>query len=145
MTKVQEKIYKWLLNKPGYLKKGISSIKMNCPFGSDVNKDYEIALKQARIDSKTLKSESNDVVTEYLKPVLKPKKIQRQLDPNNVIFLPDLHAPFIKEGVLEFCKEQQLKYNCGQVILAGDILDGHAWSYHEHDPDGLSVGDELSA
>jgi len=69
----------------------------------------------------------------------------QKLDPNNVIFLPDLHAPFIKKGVLEFCKEEQLRYNCGTVIFAGDIVDGHAWSYHEHDPDGKSVGDELEA
>lgn len=67
------------------------------------------------------------------------------MNKDNVIFIPDLHAPFIKKGVLEFCKEQQLKYNCGTVIFAGDIIDGHAWNYHEHDPDGMSVGDELEA
>ena len=70
---------------------------------------------------------------------------KKQLDKNNVIFVPDLHAPFIKEGVLEFVKENQIQYNCGTVIFAGDIVDGHAWSYHEKDVDGLSVGDELKA
>ena len=64
---------------------------------------------------------------------------------NNVIFVPDLHAPFIKDGVLEFIQEQKDKYHCGKVIFAGDIVDGHAWSYHEHDPDGMSVGHELEA
>ena len=68
-----------------------------------------------------------------------------KLDKNNVIFIPDLHAPFIKDGVLDWIKEEQKRYNCGTVIFAGDIIDGHAWSYHEHDPDGLSVGDELQA
>lgn len=71
--------------------------------------------------------------------------LSKGYDKNNVLFIPDLHAPFIKDGVLEFCKEQQAKYNCGTVIFAGDIIDGHAWNYHEHDPDGMSVGDELEA
>lgn len=83
----------------------------------------------------------------------KPKKqtskkvsiITKKLDDGNVLFIPDLHAPFIKEGVLDFCIDAQNKYNCGTVIFAGDIVDGHAWSYHEHDVDGMSVGDELEA
>ncbi len=146
MTKKQQEIYNWLLNHPSYLKKGREYLDNNLKLGIKHNQlDCEIALKQARIDSKTSKPKSNNLVEEYLKPVLKPIKIQKQLDPSNVIFLPDLHAPFIKEGVLDFCKEQQYKYNCGTVIFAGDIIDGHAWSYHEHDPDGMSVGDELSA
>lgn len=66
-------------------------------------------------------------------------------DMSNVLFAPDLHAPFIKDGVLEFIQEQKDKYHCGKVIFAGDIVDGHAWSYHEHDPDGMSVGYELEA
>lgn len=72
-------------------------------------------------------------------------KKSNKLDPSNVLFIPDLHAPFIKEGVLEWIKEEQNRYDCGTVIFAGDIVDGHAWSYHEHDPDGMSVGYELEA
>jgi hypothetical protein len=64
-------------------------------------------------------------------------------NPDNVLVIADLHAPFIKEGYLEFCRKVQEKYNCGTVIQIGDIIDGHAWNYHEHDPDGMSVGDEL--
>lgn len=67
------------------------------------------------------------------------------MDPNNVLFIPDLHAPFIKLGVLDWIRDEQKKYNCGTVIFAGDILDGHSWSFHEHDVDGMSVGDELIA
>ena len=63
----------------------------------------------------------------------------------NVLFCPDLHAPFIKDGVLDFCLEQKKKYKCDTVIFAGDLVDGHAWSYHEHDVDGYSVGDEIKA
>ena len=34
-------------------------------------------------------------------------------------------------------------WNCNQVIFIGDIIDNHAFSYHEPDPDGKSAGDEL--
>lgn len=147
MTKKQEKIYNWLLSKPGYLKKGVAWIYAEYynKDNSITHKDLEIALKQAKIDFKNSKPISHDVILETPKSVLKPIRLVTSLNPDNVIFLPDLHAPFIKNGVLEFCKEQQEKHKCGTVIFAGDIIDGHAWSYHEHDPDGLSVGDELKA
>lgn len=79
------------------------------------------------------------------KPLTKPTYNSKPYkgNPNNVLIIPDLHAPFIKDGFLEFCRETQEKYNCGTVIQIGDIIDGHAWNYHEHDPDGMSVGDEL--
>lgn len=66
-------------------------------------------------------------------------------DPGNVLVIPDLHAPFIREGFLEFCREQQQKWNCGKVVAIGDLADFHAISYHESDPDGLSAGDEHQA
>lgn len=144
MTKKQQQIYNWLLKRPGYLKKSAVEVSFNQKFTSNVN-DVEIALKQARIDYKKLSVKSESVTPVIGKSVLKPVKIIKSLDPNNTIFIPDLHAPFIKEGVLDFCREMQHKYNCGTVRFAGDLVDGHAWSYHEHDPDGLSVGDELTA
>jgi hypothetical protein len=63
----------------------------------------------------------------------------------NVIFIADLHAPWILNGYLDWCKEQELKYKCNKVIFSGDILDGGSWNYHEHDVDGMSVKDELYA
>ncbi len=68
-----------------------------------------------------------------------------KLDKRNVIFIGDLHAPWILEGYLEWCKDEQEKYNCGTVIFAGDLLDSGSWSYHEHDADGMSPKHELEA
>ena len=141
LSKKQEKIYNWLLEHPGYLKKSVNYI-----LNHGNTKDCEIALKAARINSKQFKPKSDTRVLKPRKIVSKVVKMDiKGYNPDNVIFIPDLHAPFIKDGVLEFCLEQQKKYNCGTVIFAGDLIDGHAWSYHEHDPDGLSVGDELQA
>ena len=64
-------------------------------------------------------------------------------DLNNILIIGDLHSPFTLPKYLDFCKEQQIKYNCGKVIFIGDIIDNHYSSYHESDPDGMSAGDEL--
>lgn len=73
-----------------------------------------------------------------------PKKNIFKKNINNVLFVGDLHLPFSKEGYLEFCIEQYKKFNCGTVIFAGDLLDNHAQSFHNTDPDGLSAKDELT-
>lgn len=61
----------------------------------------------------------------------------------NVLVIGDIHEPFSKEGYREFCIDTYNKYNCTHAIFIGDIIDHHALSYHETDPDGLSAGNEL--
>lgn len=61
----------------------------------------------------------------------------------NTLVIGDLHAPFVKTGYLEFCKEVYKKYNCSQVVFIGDCIDSHFSSYHEVDPDGMGAGEEL--
>ena len=60
-----------------------------------------------------------------------------------ILVIGDLHCPFDLDGYLEFCQETYSKFNCNQVLFIGDIIDNHASSYHESDPNGLSGGDEL--
>lgn len=62
---------------------------------------------------------------------------------NNILIIGDLHEPFTKSGYLEFCREQQEKYDCGTIVFIGDLIDNHFSSYHETDPDGYSAGYEL--
>jgi len=160
LSKNQELVYNWLLERKGYLKCSPKVIAKNYP-GKISSKDIQIALEQARIEykirestknlvKKVLKSRGIEMVKPQTLENIKFKKqhnkiIKDYYNKDNVLFLPDLHAPFIKPGVLEYCLEQQDKYKCGTVIFAGDIVDGHAWSYHEKDVDGMSVGAELSA
>jgi predicted phosphodiesterase len=59
------------------------------------------------------------------------------------LIIADTHIPFEKEGYLEFCKEQEKRFNCGRVVHIGDLVDNHAISYHEHDPDGWSPEEEM--
>ena len=60
-----------------------------------------------------------------------------------ILVIGDLHCPFEREDYFDFCLETYHKYNCNQTIFIGDILDSHAYSYHEPDPNGMSAGDEL--
>lgn len=60
-----------------------------------------------------------------------------------ILVIGDLHCPFELDGYFGFCKETYANYNCNQVIFIGDIIDNHAFSYYEPDPDGMSAGDEL--
>lgn len=70
---------------------------------------------------------------------LNPKTISR----NNVLIIPDLHAPFVREHYLNFCKFIYGKWNCKEVYFLGDLLDNHYASFHETDPDGYSANVEL--
>jgi len=79
---------------------------------------------------------------------LKPHEVvalqkMREADTRNILVVGDLHIPFELDGYFDFCLEQYETYNCNHVIFIGDILDNHAFSYHEADPDGLSAGKEL--
>lgn len=60
----------------------------------------------------------------------------------NVLNIGDLHEPFTHPNYRKFCKDVAKDYKCTEFVLAGDEIDGHAISYHEPDPDGLSAGDE---
>ncbi len=87
-------------------------------------------------------SDSNEI-----RPRLKGNKRQAFENLNKkerrILIIGDLHAPFVLPEYLEHCKQTYANYNCNQVIFIGDILDNHAFSYHEPDPDGLSPGSEL--
>ena len=60
----------------------------------------------------------------------------------NVLVIGDTHIPFEREDYLPFCKEVYRDYDCDTVVHIGDLVDNHAMSYHEHDPNGMSAGDE---
>ena len=65
-------------------------------------------------------------------------------DPSNVLIIGDLHCPFDLDGYLEFCREQQEKFNCGEVIFIGDIIDGASWNFHTKNQDGMGQAEEIS-
>jgi metallophosphoesterase superfamily enzyme len=71
-------------------------------------------------------------------------RVQQSLNPDNVLIIGDLHEPFCLKEYREFCKKQQLKYNCGTVIFIGDVIDNHYTSYHETESCAMGADQELS-
>jgi len=60
-----------------------------------------------------------------------------------ILVIADTHIPFERKGYLEFCKRIYKDEGCNQVVHIGDLVDNHAISYHEHDPNGRSDIDEM--
>jgi hypothetical protein len=60
-----------------------------------------------------------------------------------VLLIPDLHAPYHYRKLYKFLRYLKKKYKPDIIIFLGDEVDGHSWSFHSHDPDLPSPGDEL--
>jgi predicted phosphodiesterase len=169
MTKKQDKILTWLLSKPGYLKKGIQTAYVLYPelvAFSDFEKAFIEAKRRYKENSKITNKPWNDF-SKTIKQIPLPNRVIKEinknfntiddkqvtiqpvnilthtLNKNNTLIIGDTHEPFCKEGYLEFCKKVQIEYNCGTIVHIGDLVDNHAVSYHDHDPDGRSPGDEF--
>ena len=69
--------------------------------------------------------------------------LRRIATDSNILIIPDLHAPFVRIGYLDFCIEMKRKWDCDKIIFIGDLVDNHYSSFHETDPDGLSAKEEL--
>lgn len=112
-------------------------------------KHFGTNLNNSQIAEKIIVENSEIALHTLRKKIGTLRTINKELKPyigtnlNNILIIGDLHAPFTLPKYLDFCKEQQKKYNCGRVIFIGDIIDNHYSSYHESDPDGMSAGDEL--
>ncbi len=62
-----------------------------------------------------------------------------------VLAIPDLHCPFEHQDSLEFLKAVKKLYKPTEYVCLGDEIDAHSLGDYDHDPDGLSAGDELKA
>lgn len=57
----------------------------------------------------------------------------------------ELHMPFHHPDSLDFLDTVNKVYKPDEVVCVGDLVDVHANSRHDHDPDGYSAGMELDA
>jgi len=60
-----------------------------------------------------------------------------------VLVIGDTHEPFCHKQYLPFCKRIEKAFKCDTTVHIGDLVDNHAISYHEHDPDGWSPESEM--
>jgi predicted phosphodiesterase len=92
--------------------------------------------------SRTVRKVYNELYTNE-SPVVIENHDRELINMGKVLVVGDLHTPFENKDYLEFCKQQYTKYKCKTVVMIGDIVDNHAISYHEHDPNGMAPSDEL--
>lgn len=161
-----EDIKQFLRDKPGYLreggkrlqkvlfKKGFDFTVEQCKTAIyEVNQEFKTRdnvfktglYAQDIINAPKLKYVQPDIFlnafehkTRFHKEVISRTKFNK-----NVLVIGDLHEPFCLDGYLEHCLKTYKEYKCDEVVFIGDIIDNHASSYHESDPDGHSAGEEL--
>lgn len=59
--------------------------------------------------------------------------------------ISDIHLPHGHPDALPFCQAVQKKYKLEEIVFIGDIVDLHALSYHEKDPQLSGPDQELEA
>ena len=62
----------------------------------------------------------------------------------SILVIPDTHIPAEHPDALDFLCAVKRSYRTNMTLHVGDVVDWHAISYHESDPDLPSSGDELS-
>lgn len=137
--KEKDNIKAFLRANRGYLKKGPGPIANRLNSNIDIVK---LALQEVRREDKTRK-DSRRLETKA-ESVFKEVNIITHKH-QDVLILADLHAPWILPGYLEWCYDLGKEYKTNKTIFIGDCIDAHAWNFHEHNPDGMSVIHELDA
>jgi hypothetical protein len=66
-------------------------------------------------------------------------------DNRRILFISDTHAPYAHPDAWKFLDALKSKHKPTRIIHLGDEIDGHAISFHDHDPDLASPGYELKA
>ncbi|MDX1471731.1 MAG: metallophosphoesterase, partial [Flavobacteriaceae bacterium] len=61
----------------------------------------------------------------------------------SILVISDTHFPYQHPSCIEYLKEVKRVYKPDRVVHIGDEIDGHAISFHSHDPDLLSPSDEF--
>jgi predicted phosphodiesterase len=59
-----------------------------------------------------------------------------------VLVIPDLHLPVAHPSALDFCVDMYNKHDCDTVVFIGDVVDHHAISRHDKNPNCPSAKDE---
>lgn len=62
-----------------------------------------------------------------------------------VLVIGDTHFPAVHPGYLKFCRDLHAEYGCDTVVHIGDVVDLHAISLHDKDPDAQGAVDEYES
>ena len=56
----------------------------------------------------------------------------------------DIHLPFDHPMYLDFCQDVFSAWGVDRVHFAGDVVEAHKLSFHDHESDSMSAEDEAS-
>lgn len=100
--------------------------------------------KENEVSTHTVKLKLSGVYGEFRNEEVKVihKKDQGE-DNSRILIISDIHIPYHHPDSLEFLQYLKDKYQPTRIICMGDELDKHALSFHDHDPNLPSAGDEL--
>src|ERR1035437_4484522 len=73
---------------------------------------------------------------------MEERKVSKK-DYRRILCISDQHAPYQHPDTLRFLAAIKKKYKPTFVVNGGDEVDAHAMSFHDHDSDLPSAGDEL--
>jgi len=68
---------------------------------------------------------------------------KKKFDNRCIFFIGDLHYPYEHRDTEAFLKAVKKKYKPTRIVQVGDEVDGHAWSYHDAEPDLDGPGPEF--
>ena len=60
-----------------------------------------------------------------------------------ILVISDMHLPYQHKDAIKFLTEIKKEFKPDTIISIGDLLDGHALSFHDRNPDLFSAGHEL--
>ena len=60
-----------------------------------------------------------------------------------ILVISDMHLPYQHKDAIKFLAEIKKEFKPDTIISIGDLLDGHALSFHDSNPDLFSAGHEL--
>ena len=66
------------------------------------------------------------------------------MDNSRVLVISDQHFPYNHADIVGFLSKVKSTYSPNRVINIGDEIDYHSISFHDHNPNLLSPGDELN-
>lgn len=148
------KLKELLESKPSYFKKGKNWLSENFNIPIEQVVKVILEMKGNKIEYKdTIKSAPKTKMSFFKEKVAHIEPVQntnlynfkiknKKKSDKNILIIGDLHCPFEQKGYLEHCQQVYKDFDCDEVVFIGDLIDNHAISYHEHDPNGKSPYDE---
>jgi UDP-2,3-diacylglucosamine pyrophosphatase LpxH len=83
-------------------------------------------------------------IDDILEKSKRPKTTRVDRHEQRTMIISDMHAPYHHPDTIAFLVAVRDTYRINDTVSVGDEVDQHALSFHEHNPDLPSAGEELA-